>query len=71
MSLLFDEIRITQQLDFSCSNQDQIRNQRLRLHKKNTILGRKAAGGCETVPFISTIISTLFLIIYFNFISHS
>ena len=45
MSLLSEEISFSPKLEVYRANQDQIRNQRPRLHRNTLILGRKAGGG--------------------------
>ena len=45
MSLLFEEISLSPKLELCRTNQDQIRNQRPRLHRNTLFLGRKAGGG--------------------------
>ena len=45
MSLLFEEISLSPKLELYRANQDQIRNQRPRLHRNTLFLGRKAGGG--------------------------
>ena len=55
MSLLCEEIPLSQKLELYRANQDQIRNQRPRIRRNTLILGRKAGGGISrAVPNIFT-----------------
>ena len=50
--VFFEKTQITQQLNFSCTNQDQIRNQQPRLRRNTLYLGRKAGFFTSTVRFV-------------------
>ena len=51
-----NKMQISPKLDFSCTNQDQIRNQRPRLRMNTQILRRKAGGVCSNVAYLILVI---------------
>ena len=56
MSLLFEEIPFSPKLEVYRVNQDQIRNQRPRLHRNTLILGRKAGGGLQVYQKVKFVV---------------
>ena len=56
MSLLLEEIPFSPKLEVYRANQDQIQNQRPRLHRNTLILGRKEGGGFLRVYLLFNIV---------------